>query len=86
VQNEGSDTLQLVVRVDDSESGEEVANRYNGRFSIPPGTLKVEVPLVEVREGPESRELDLGRIRLFMLFLWNVEDPPVLSIDRIALE
>ncbi len=86
IRNEGDDALDLVVRVDDPDSGEELEERYNGRFDVPPGESRIEIALRDVRAGPEGRELDLSRIRLFMVFLRGSENPPVLYLDRIALD
>jgi hypothetical protein len=86
VRNEGAEAVELVVRVDDRESGEEFGNRYNGVFSLAPGENSIRIPLEEIRRGPASRALDLSHIEQFLIFLRNGSDPPVLLVDRIALE
>ncbi|MBN1825234.1 MAG: hypothetical protein JW958_03135 [Candidatus Eisenbacteria bacterium] len=82
----GADTLTLVVRIDDTESGEEFSNRYNGRFPLPPGSTEIRVPLEDVRRAPEGRLMDLSRVEKLVVFLFRPGDPPVLWLDHIRLE
>ncbi|MBM3320849.1 MAG: hypothetical protein FJY73_09265 [Candidatus Eisenbacteria bacterium] len=86
VRNEGAETIELVVRVDDRDSGEEFGNRYNGSFSLFPGENSIRIPLEKIRRGPASRALDLSHIDQFLIFLHDIDDPPVILVDRIALE
>ncbi|MFH1679601.1 MAG: hypothetical protein ABIH26_03040 [Candidatus Eisenbacteria bacterium] len=86
VRNEGAETFELVVRVDDRDSGEEFANRYNGSFRLAPGESSIRIPLEEVRRAPASRTLDLSHIDQFIIFFRDAKKPPVILIDRIALE
>lgn len=82
----GPDTLTLVVRIDDDRSGEDFANRYNGRFPLPPGTREIRIDLEEVRAAPENRELNLSRVERLLFFLNRPARPPVLWIDHVRLE
>lgn len=86
VRHVGADTLELVVRVDDPESGYEYGNRYNGRFRIPPGEHRMVIPLEEVRKGPGDRLLDLARVDGFRVFLRNWSVAPTIWIDGVTLE
>jgi len=81
-----ADTLTLVVRIDDADSGEDFHNRYNGRFPLPPGASEILVPLEEVRRAPKDRQLDLSRVERLVLFLYRPGRPPVLWIDHLRLE
>lgn len=80
------DTLSLVVRIDDRMSGEDLSNRYNGRFALFPGANRFEIPLDDLRQGPEGRLLDLSQIRLFKVFLVEPKMVPVLYFDNLSIQ
>ncbi len=84
--NDASFPLELVVRIDDIDSGEEYDNRYNGSFTLRPGKNRVVIALSDVRTGPANRRLDLSRISRFLLFLHRPPGPFTLYVDRIDLK
>ncbi len=86
IRSEAPRTLDLVIRVDDEKAGQAFENRYNGSFRLEPGVNRVAIPTSAIAEGPESRLLDLTRVRTFMIFIRNWNEPPVLYVDRIELD
>jgi len=84
--NDSTSPINLVVRIDDADSGSDHDNRYNGSFLLRPGATSVVIPLEEVRNAPEGRKLDLSKIEQFLIFLYQIEEPVTIYVDRIALK
>ncbi len=82
VWNATSDTINLVVRIDDDLSGANVSNRYNGSFHLIPGENVVEVLMDDVRAAPATREMNLSRIKQFLIFLIKRDERTDLYFDR----
>lgn len=83
--NPSTDTLTLVVRVDDEEATPEHADRFNQSFVAPPGLTSVLVLTSTVALGPEARALDLTRIKQFLIFLSHPGRPVDFYLDNLEL-
>ncbi len=83
--NPGADTLTVVVRVDDEEATPEHSDRFNQSFLAPPGPTSVLVLTSTVALGPETRPLDLTRIKQFLIFLSHPGHAVDFYIDNIEL-
>lgn len=80
--------LQLVLRVHDAAHDNQVADRFNRVFQLPPGTRKViRIPLREIAAGPTTRTLDLGQVAGMIIFR-AAGSPPAgeLYLSRVWLE
>lgn len=77
--------INLVIRIDDADSGDQHQNRYNDSFMLAPGENLLAIPMESIRQGPEGRTLDLSRIERFLIFLYQAPGPVTLYVDRIAL-
>lgn len=75
----------LHIRIDDALYTDGYEDRYNGIFNISPGANSVRVNLRDVRNGPESRRLDLSRISTIIVFAENNQAPFVLFFDNFRL-
>ncbi len=84
--NNADQSVNLVVRIDDAESGDQHENRYNGSFMLQPGENKLAIPMESIRNGPVGRKLDLTDIRRFLIFIYKAPGPVTLYIDRIAIQ
>ncbi|HEY0941733.1 MAG TPA: VanZ family protein [Steroidobacter sp.] len=72
--------LQFVVRVHDAAHDNEMSDRFNRRFELPPGTRRVfRIPLQDIAAAPQARELDLRRVAGMIIF--RVDDSP--RVDEI---
>jgi hypothetical protein len=81
------DPVELHVRVDDTRhnpGGDE--DRYFDHFRIAPGAERVRIPLSTVRSGPRDREMEMRRVKLFMIYLVGPTEPRTLTIGPVRLE
>ena len=79
------ETLSLVIRIDDAESGPAYESRYNGSFRLAPGGNHLAVDLEEARRAPAGRELDLSDLTQLIIFLRTPEKTPAFYIDHVVL-
>lgn len=67
--------LQFVVRVHDAAHDNQVSDRFNARFELPPATRQVfRIPLREIAAAPRTRSLDLRRVAGVIVF--RTDDSP----------
>ncbi|MEW8562030.1 MAG: VanZ family protein [Candidatus Thiodiazotropha sp.] len=60
--------LPLTLRINDQNHNKLPNDRYNRRFTLHPGINRISVPLEEVEDAPEGREMDLSAISRLMLY------------------
>ncbi|MBM0108675.1 VanZ family protein [Steroidobacter sp. S1-65] len=61
--------LQFVVRVHDATHNNQVEDRFNRVFELPPGTRQiVRIPLRDIAAGPRARSLDLRQVAGVIVF------------------
>jgi VanZ family protein len=81
-------SLQLVLRVHDSQHNNQPNDRFSRRFELPPGTRQViRIPLRDIAAGPRERTLDLRQVAGVIIF--RTEDSPraeELLLSRAWLE
>jgi len=82
---EGDHPLGLTVRVDDAVHDDRLEDRYNGRFTLRPGSNHVEIPLEDLRRAPAGREMDLETIVFLCIFSDALREPRTFTLDNIRL-
>lgn len=80
--------LELTIRdAPFEQGGRAYHDLFSRRLLLPAqGWTRVLVPLDEVRQGPQSRELDLSRVTGLGFFVVKEEEPVTLYLDAIRLE
>lgn len=80
--------LQLVLRVHDAAHNNQLDDRFNKLFELPPGTRQVlRVRLQDVAAGPRSRRLDLQQVAGLIIFRADDSQPAgQLYLSRVWLE
>lgn len=69
VSNPGGETVPFTVRVHDRRHDRSFADRFNGRFSLDPGSSRtLHIPLAEIAAAPAGRTMDMSAIRGVMVF------------------
>ena len=67
--------LQFVVRVHDRAHNNQLEDRFNRVFELPPGTRQIiRIPLRDIAAGPRARELDLRQVAGMILF--RIDESP----------
>lgn len=80
--------LLLIGRIHDvwhKEHGYAYSDRFNRRFILHQGWNDLQIALKEVREAPESRQMDMERIEVFRVFVREQPYPRTIHIDNIYL-
>ncbi len=78
--------ITLVLKVYDETHNQDYDDRFNQRFVIGPGLNEIVVNLLQIRDAPVSRELDLANVSSVQLFLLDVESPLFLGLSDLYLE
>jgi hypothetical protein len=79
--------LPFTVRIDDAEHDQSFADRYNGRFKVPPRSrLLVRIPLATVAAAPHGRRLDLAHIDRVLVFRTGAARASVFYLGSVWLE
>lgn len=67
--------LQFVVRVHDAAHNNQVEDRFNRVFELPPQTRQIiRIPLRDIAAGPSARQLDLRQVAGVIVF--RTDDSP----------
>lgn len=86
VSNPGQDVVPFTVRVHDRRHDRSFADRFNGRFSLDPGSARtLRIPLAEIAAAPEGRTMDMSAIRGVMVFATAVPKQKI-EVHSIRLE
>jgi hypothetical protein len=62
-----ADPFRLAIRIDDTMEPDR-GGSFNRSMTVEPGWNHFEVPTDDIRRGPETRTLDLGRIRRLYIY------------------
>ncbi|MFB3926302.1 MAG: metallophosphoesterase [Syntrophales bacterium] len=84
--NPSGTDMELVVRLDDSSSGWDYTQRYDGRFILRPQANEISIPLTSLRTNVSSRPMDLRHIRNFTISLRDNGLKSEFYISDIRLE
>jgi hypothetical protein len=83
--NPDNEDKKIVIRIDDKEDADDYADRYNKSFLLRPGTNKIEIPLNSLITSSTNRQLDLGKIYKYLIFMVSPVQKTVLYVDYIRL-
>ena len=78
--------IPLAIRIHDARHDNRYRDRFNRVLTVAPGRQTVRIPLDEVRQAPDRREMDLGHIRGIVFFVHRLQEPEHLYIGPIRLE
>jgi len=85
VYNPSSETVDLVVRIDDKKDAFEHSDRYNKIFLLLPGANSIKIPLDSLETSGTKRLLDLKNIYRFLVFMSHPDKIHVLYLDYFRL-
>lgn len=78
-------TMSVYVMVKDYKAAP-YDDRYTGMFEIGPGYNTIRIPLADIKNAPEYRQLDLAAIYVIHFFIIEPKQPVVLYLDDFFLE
>lgn len=78
--------VSVTLRIHDRQHNNEHNDRYNQLFVVPVDPLIVRIPLIEIAERPEKRELDLANIEAVIFFVSSPTGDERIYIDNIHLD
>ena len=82
---EDDNEVKMAFRIEDDFENATYHDRYNGKFELQPGPVHLRIPLSDVRSTPESRELDMGKIKKIVIFIRKPERPVTLYLADLRL-
>lgn len=80
--------VSLNLRIQDydyQQRGSRFNDRYNLAFIAEHGWNTLEIELADVRESPESRQMQMNRIAQLEVFTTNLSQPKVIYLDHFRL-
>ena len=78
--------LALRIKLEDREPSEFINDRFESTIELHPGKNYIQIPLVEIANGPENRLLRLNAMSKLSLFVPNLKTTESLFVDRIFLD
>ena len=76
----------MAIRIHDAAHNQRYEDRFTRRFIVQPGENRYDIPLAAVRRAPLGREMDLSRIRGFMIFTRRLQRPTHVYLRPLRLE
>lgn len=80
-----SDTVRLILRINDRQHDNRFSDRYNRRLIVEPGLNQFSLSLMEVAQAPRTREMDMADIRAVVVFADNPVEEIVVYLDDMRL-
>ncbi len=81
--------MDLSFRVHDIQHGRSEQQLYSDRFNetvrLETGWNRVDVPLLDIMNGPEQRTMDMEEISEVIFFVSRLSEPVVLYVDEVKL-
>lgn len=78
--------FDLALRIHDARHDQDFSDRFNRRLTLKPGPNRFRIPLVEVRDAPAGRRMDMSNIAGVMLFLPDATGPVSFCMGTLRLE
>jgi hypothetical protein len=78
--------LDLVVRIHDASHNNEHDDRFNQTFTLEPGEHVIKIPVGKIESTRSGRKLQLGKMRVIMLYLNRPKEEYTLYFDNFRLE
>lgn len=66
-------------------NGLQFSDRFNADFYLPVGESVLSIELSDVQDAPETRMMDLQKMRSLLCFTHNINSPRTLEINKIWL-
>ena len=85
IYNPQEEVISLAMRIDDSKEYPDFNDRYNERFPIKPGMNHLRIPLSSMVTSGTKRNINLGYIHRFIVFMAQPHKQYVLYIDYVYL-
>lgn len=82
----GPDSVKLGLRIDDRVHNMEWTDRFGRALMLAPGPHSICIPLTNVRQSPETREMDMAHIASVWFFIHNNPHSQVIYLDHVRLE
>jgi len=76
----------VFMRLEDAYHNNEPDDRFDRRIQVSPGLNRISIPLIDIRRAPIARDMDMGAIRTFSLFVHKPADTFTLYLDNFRLE
>jgi len=89
IYNESGDPFVVTISIHDkqhAQTGRAFSDRFNARVTLRRGWNDIDVPLVQIRNAPARRALDLRLIRDLSIIAVALPAPHVIYIDDIRLK
>ena len=78
--------MTLTLRVHDAAHDQRYEDRYNVRLVVQPGVNRFTIPIDDILHAPDTRAMDLSRIRGIVVFAHALERPTHVFLGPIVLE
>jgi VanZ family protein len=76
----------LVIRIDDTKHNQEHNDRFNQTLLVKPGLNQFEIPLADIKNAPQDRQLALDAIHNLILFSTEAKADLTVYLDNIRLK
>ena len=83
--NPREEAIPLVVWIDDGSKNREFGDRLNEVFNVKKGATTITIPLGNLLTSGTKRQMNLGRICQFGIYMMNPEEKTELHVDYIRL-
>lgn len=86
--NPDSNHINITCRIHDkrhTEGVQKYIDRFNRTYSLQKGWNLIKIPLKQVKNAPEGRDMDLDQIRAVGIFSTSLLKPAVIYIDSVLL-
>jgi len=77
--------IRLAVRIDDRAEYPDYKDRYNKGFILKKGLNRIEIPLTSLVTSGTKRNMELGKIYRFLVFMVSPQEKHVFYVDYIRL-
>ncbi len=88
VDNPSAEPVELFCRIHDQDHlahNQSYRDRYTVALTVRPGSQTFSLPMTDIRNGPDSRQMDLAAIRALGFFVRNAPKEHLLYLDNIVL-
>jgi len=87
--NPSLEPLKITVRINDKEhisNGQSYSDRFNRQFILSSGWNNIDIAIDDIRNAPETREMNLRAILNLGIFTINLKHPRLIYIDDVRLK
>ncbi len=78
--------MKLAYRIDDRPDSPPYTDRANGSFMINPGDNVFSLDLEQLKTSGTDRKIDLGQVKIFLLFVHRPLERKTIFLDHIRLD